>query len=122
MGAALSHPDVVEAAVVGMHDDEKGEVPVAIVVRQSDGNEHVDQLRAQVVQFVRDEVGPVAALKKVCVVSSLPKTKSGKILRRVIKQLCEGTPRADIPIPGTIEDPDVLPALEQAIIEQVRRH
>ncbi len=110
--ALASHPDVAEAAVVGVPDDVKGEVPRGFVVLR-EGAATPDGLEAEMVSLVREQVGAVAALKLVDVVSGLPKTRSGKVLRRSLRRLSEG--HVDDPIPPTIEDPRVLEVLREQI-------
>jgi AMP-binding enzyme C-terminal domain len=75
---------------------------------KSGGNTDPDQVRAELVQLVRDKIGPVAALRQVDVVAALPKTRSGKILRKTMRGIAEG---GDEPVPSTIEDPAALDAL-----------
>lgn len=109
--ALAGHPQVAECAVIGVRDDLKGQVPRALVVLK--GADELDdaqteRLREELVQRVRDEVGAVAALRQVDVVAALPKTRSGKILRRTMRQLADGD---DAPVPGTIEDASVLDRL-----------
>ena len=109
------HPAVAECAVIGVHDPLKGQIPRAFVVLKSGADIEPDVLRAEVVKAVRDEIGPVAALKSVVVVPALPKTRSGKILRRTMRGIADGRPEAP---PSTIEDIGVLdvlrPLLEQS--------
>lgn len=109
--ALAGHPQVAECAVIGVRDDLKGQVPRALVVLK--GADELDdaqteQLREELVQRVRDEVGAVAALRQVDIVPALPKTRSGKILRKTMRQLADGD---DAPVPGTIEDAGVLDRL-----------
>lgn len=85
-----SHARVAEAAVVGVADELKGEVPVAFVVQRSCEEVKKEGMEKEVVQLVREQVGPVASLKMVLVVDKLPKTRSGKILRRTLKELYQG--------------------------------
>jgi propionyl-CoA synthetase len=103
-----SHPAVAECAVIGVSDPVKGQVPRGFVVLKSGGNAGPDQVRGELVQLVRDQIGPVAALRQVDVVPALPKTRSGKILRKTMRGIAEGS---DEPVPSTIEDPAVLDAL-----------
>ncbi len=79
----------------------------------ADGYE--ERLRAELVQLVRDQVGAVASLKDVAVVAALPKTRSGKILRKSMRSIADGT---DEPVPSTIDDPAVLAALRPALRKQ----
>ena len=109
MEAVLAaHPAVAECAVVGVHDDLKGQVPRGFVVLKAGVDADPAQLEAELVQAVRDQIGAVAALRRVDVVPALPKTRSGKILRRTMREIADGgTP----PVPSTIEDPRVLEVL-----------
>ncbi len=103
-----AHPAVAECAVVGVHDDLKGQVPRGYVVLKAGVQADPDRLRAELVQRVRDEIGAVASFKDVTVVPALPKTRSGKILRRTMRALAEGR---DEPAPSTIDDASVLDTL-----------
>ncbi len=100
-----SHPAVAECAVIGVADDLKGQAPRALVVLKSGVQIDPDELTAQIVAAVRERVGPVAAFKEVVIVPGLPKTRSGKILRRTMRNIADGR---DEPVPSTIEDMGVL--------------
>ncbi|HQV90995.1 MAG TPA: propionyl-CoA synthetase [Phycicoccus sp.] len=110
--AALSgHPDVAECAVIGVADDFKGQVPRGLVVLKSgvDADSEGARIVKELVQRVRDEVGAVASLRQVDIVGGLPKTRSGKILRKTMREIADGK----VPnIPGTIEDAGVLDTLK----------
>jgi propionyl-CoA synthetase len=103
-----SHPAVAECAVIGVSDEVKGQVPRGFVVLKSGVNAEPHAVCAELVQLIRDEIGPVAALRQVDVVPALPKTRSGKILRKTMRGIAEG---GDEPVPSTIEDPAALDAL-----------
>jgi len=103
-----SHPAVAECAVIGVSDEVKGQVPRGFVVLKSGVNAEPHAVCAELVQLVRDEIGPVAALRQVDVVAALPKTRSGKILRKTMRGIADGR---DEPVPSTIEDPAALDAL-----------
>ncbi|GAA1778004.1 propionyl-CoA synthetase [Nostocoides vanveenii] len=108
--ALAGHPAVAECAVIGVADDFKGQVPRGLVVLKGgyDAATQGAQIAKELVQRVRDEVGAVASLKQVDIVAALPKTRSGKILRKTMREIADGkTPT----IPGTIEDASVLDAL-----------
>ena len=108
--ALAGHPDVAECAVIGVADDFKGQVPRGLVVLKGgvDAAAEGARIRAELVQRVRDEVGAVASLRQVDIVAGLPKTRSGKILRKTMRELADGK----VPtVPGTIEDASVLDAL-----------
>jgi len=103
-----AHPAVAECAVIGVADELKGQVPRALVVTKASFDGDVGQLCAELAESVRAEIGPIATLGRVDVVPALPKTRSGKILRRTMRQLADGV---DAPVPSTIEDPAVLDRL-----------
>jgi propionyl-CoA synthetase len=84
------HPDVEECAVLGVQDSLKGQVPVGFVVLKSGANRHPDELVAELVQMVRDQLGAIASFKKAVVVDRLPKTRSGKILRGTMRKIADG--------------------------------
>ncbi|MFI7587734.1 propionyl-CoA synthetase [Spongisporangium articulatum] len=109
MEAVLAaHPAVAECAVVGVADALKGQLPRGFVVLKAGVTTDPETLQAELVAAVRAEIGAVAALREVDVVAALPKTRSGKILRKTMRQIADGqTP----PVPSTIEDPAVLDAL-----------
>jgi propionyl-CoA synthetase len=106
------HPAVAECAVIGVHDELKGQVPRGLVVLKAGADVDPDELRAELVQRVRDEIGAVASFRHVDVVAGLPKTRSGKILRRSLRAMADGV---DEPVPSTIEDPAVLDALRPVL-------
>ncbi|MFE3173695.1 propionyl-CoA synthetase [Amycolatopsis sp. NPDC059090] len=109
MEAALaSHPAVAECAVIGVADQLKGQVPRGFVVLKSGVEVPEEQLRDELVALVRRDIGPVAAFRDVSVVNALPKTRSGKILRKTMRGIADGRDEA---VPSTIEDPAVLDAL-----------
>jgi propionyl-CoA synthetase len=108
--ALAGHEAVAECAVIGVSDDLKGQIPRALVVLKSgvDAEADGDRIRGELVQRVRDEVGAVASLRQVDIVTALPKTRSGKILRKTMREIADG--RTPV-VPGTIEDATVLDAL-----------
>ena len=103
--AVATHPAVAECAVIGVHDAMKGQSPRAFVVLKSGVEIDDAVLSKEIVTTVRKLVGPVAAMKEVVVVPGLPKTRSGKILRRTMRGIADGR---EEPIPSTIEDVNVL--------------
>ena len=108
--ALAGHPAVAECAVLGVVDELKGQVPRALVVLKG-GQEglDVDVLEAELKQRVRDEVGAIASLQRVDVVAALPKTRSGKILRKTMREMADGKHPV---VPSTIEDAAVLEGIE----------
>ena len=106
------HPDVAECAVVGVGDDLKGQVPVGFVVLKSGVSRSSEEIIAEIIKMVRNDIGPVASFKKAVVVPRLPKTRSGKILRATIRKIADGEPFS---IPSTIDDPVTLEEIDQAL-------
>lgn len=100
-----AHDCVAECAVVGINEDLKGQIPVAFVILKDGVAISADDISQQVVELVRQEVGAIACLRDVHIVTRLPKTRSGKILRKVIRQIAHGE---DYVIPSTIDDPQSL--------------
>ncbi|MCX8150721.1 MAG: acetate--CoA ligase [Candidatus Bathyarchaeota archaeon] len=98
--ALVSHPAVSEAAVMGKEDSVKGEVPVAFVTLRS-GFQPSDELRAELVKHIRTTIGPIATPDAIVIVNKLPKTRSGKIMRRILKAVLVGAPIGDV---STLED------------------
>jgi propionyl-CoA synthetase len=110
-----AHPAVAECAVIGVDDELKGQVPRGLVVLKAGVSVDPAQLRAELVEQVRDQIGPVAAFKTVDVVPALPKTRSGKILRKTMRGIAAGR---DEPVPSTIEDSSVLDAISAVLKNQ----
>jgi propionyl-CoA synthetase len=106
---------VAECAVIGVHDPLKGQLPRALVVLKAGATVSEETLRDELVAAVRREIGPVAAFRDVSIVDALPKTRSGKILRRTMRGIADGR---DEPVPSTIEDPAVLDALRPVLRAQ----
>ncbi|MUL66127.1 propionyl-CoA synthetase [Mycobacterium sp. CBMA 234] len=102
------HPAIAECAVIGLHDDLKGQRPSGYVVLKSGQDIEHPVLQQELAAMVRDQIGAVATFRDVTVVNALPKTRSGKILRKTMRQIAEGT---DYVIPSTIEDSSVIDAL-----------
>ena len=107
-----SHPDVAECAVIGVADDLKGQVPVGLVVLNAGVDRAPAEIVAEIVQDVREEIGPVASFKRACVVERLPKTRSGKVLRGTMRKIADSEPYR---VPATIDDPAILGELETAL-------
>ncbi|MBW0104163.1 propionyl-CoA synthetase [Pseudonocardia sp. KRD291] len=110
------HADVAECAVIGVADTMKGQVPRGFVVLKSgvdpDAEGYETQLRDELVAMVRDQIGAVASLRDVAIVPALPKTRSGKILRKTMRGIADGT---DEPVPSTIDDASVLDTLRPVL-------
>lgn len=109
-----SHPDVAECAVVGAQDPLKGQVPLGLVVLKAGVERGWKEIEREIIQRVRAEIGAVASLKRVSRVKRLPKTRSGKILRRTIRDIADGR---DYSIPSTIDEPEIPREIELALKE-----
>lgn len=103
-----SHPAVAECAVVGIQDELKGQIPLALVIRKKNADIEHFQLEYELVQLIRDRIGAVTSFKRVIEVDRLPKTRSGKILRKLIRTIADGK---EFQIPSTIEDATVVDEL-----------
>jgi len=103
------HPAIAECCVVGIDDEMKGQVPLALAVLKTGADIEHFQLQTEVVNDVRKAIGPVAALRIVLVAERLPKTRSGKILRKIIRAIADGN---EYTVPSTIDDPEILVELK----------
>ena len=99
------HPDVAECAVIGIADELKGQIPCGFLVLKKSVTRDEALIKKEIVNLVREEIGPVAAFKTVMVVDRLPKTRSGKILRGTMQKIADGLPWK---MPATIDDPAIL--------------
>ncbi len=111
--AIVAHPDVAEAAVIGQHDEDSGQAIVAFVTLQGDlqGDEAtVEGIRAT----VAERIGKFARPKRIIWTEDLPKTRSGKIMRRLLRDIAEGRALGDV---TTLRDPDVMGQLEDRVKE-----
>ncbi len=104
-----SHHSVAECAVIGIHDELKGQIPLALVVAKTGEDIEHFQLKQEIVQLVREQIGAVASLRDVVIVQRLPKTRSGKILRKMMRSIADDE---DFQVPSTIDD--------EAIIDEIR--
>ncbi len=100
-----AHPAVAECAVVATKDELKGQLPLALVVMKDGAEIEPEALEQALVATVRQQIGPIACFRRALVVKRLPKTRSGKILRNVLRQIADHEP---YPMPATIDDPKVL--------------
>ena len=106
------HPEVAECAVLGVDDKLKGQVPIGFLVLNAGvTRDHADIVK-EVIQMVRDRIGPVASFKTATVVGRLPKTRSGKILRGTIQKIADNQ---DYKVPATIDDPTILDEMSNAL-------
>ena len=107
-----SHNGVAECAVVGIDDELRGQVPVGFAVLKDGVQIGQDDLEKELVAIIRNEIGAVACFRKSAIVKRLPKTRSGKILRKTIRQLAF---EEDVPVPATIDDPVILSEIKDAM-------
>ena len=107
-----NHPDVAETAVIGVHDELKGQLPVGFVCLTKGVNRPHEDIVKECVAMVRDQIGPVAAFKSAVVVDRLPKTRSGKILRATMAKIADGEAYK---MPATIDDPVILDEISAAL-------
>ncbi|MBI5589309.1 MAG: propionyl-CoA synthetase [Deltaproteobacteria bacterium] len=106
------HPQVAECAVLGVEDDLKGQVPIGFLVLNAGVTRDHKDIVKEVVQMVRDRIGPVASFKTATVVKRLPKTRSGKILRGTIQKIADNK---EFKLPATIDDPATLDEMAVAL-------
>ncbi len=109
--AIASHPKVAEAAVVGVPHEVKGEVPVAFVILKAEAQPS-PELEKELIKKVEEAIGPIARLERVIFVSDVPKTRSGKIMRRILRRLLRNEPLGDI---TTLMNPEVVEELKRIV-------
>jgi len=107
-----AHPDIAECAVVGVVDEIKGEIPVGFAVTKAGVARSEADITRELVEMVRERIGPVASFKVVTLVKRLPKTRSGKILRGTMKRIADGV---EFIAPATIDDPAILGEIAESL-------
>ncbi len=110
--ALASHADVAECAVIGVRDALKTQLPVGLVVLKAGVSRNHEEISTELVQLVRDQVGPVSNYKQVAIVSRLPKTRSGKVLRKTMRLIADGDAWT---MPPTIDEPSTLDDIAVAL-------
>ena len=113
-GVLCSHQAVAECAVIGVADELKGQVPLGFLVLKAGVNRTHDEIVKEVIQMVREQIGPVADFKRAVVVKRLPKTRSGKILRGTMQKIAD---HQEYKVPPTIDDPAILPEIAESLKE-----
>jgi propionyl-CoA synthetase len=103
------HPAVAECAVIGINDALKGQAPIGLVLLKDGIDVDEAVLEKELVAMVRKEIGPIACFNRAIVVQRLPKTRSGKILRKLLRQIADGQ---EYTVPSTIDDPASLSEIE----------
>ena len=106
------HKDVAECAVIGVADALKGEIPCGFIVLKVGVNRAPAEIEQECVGLIREKIGPIAAFKLAVTVARLPKTRSGKILRGIMKKIADGEPWT---MPATIDDPAILDEIGSAL-------
>ncbi len=106
------HKDVAECAVIGAADSFKGQLPVGFVVLKAGISRDPADLKNELVQMVREQIGPVASFKEAVIVARLPKTRSGKILRGTMRKIADG---GQYTVPPTIDDPVTLDEIKDSL-------
>jgi len=104
------HPEITESAVIGIPDEIKGEVPVAFVVYK--GEKDKEEIKKEVVEQIRKQIGPIALPKEVYLVEDLPKTRSGKIMRRILKRLWMQEELGDL---STLANPESVEKIKKEL-------
>ena len=99
------HQNIAECAVIGVHDPLKGQLPVGLVVLKAGIERHESELKKELTQMIREEIGPIACFREAVIVPRLPKTRSGKILRSTMRKIADGESYI---MPSTIDDPAIL--------------
>lgn len=107
-----AHPAVAECAVIGIHDALKGQLPIGLVIPKDGFEGREEDLEKELVALVREKIGPIACFKEVLVVDRLPKTRSGKILRKLLRNIADGK---EFGVPSTIDDPASLQDVHEAM-------
>jgi propionyl-CoA synthetase len=109
-----SHPQVAECAVFGVHCDLKGQKPLALVVLKPENTLDNKTISDEIVKDIRKEIGAVASLREVVVVKRLPKTRSGKILRKLLRNISD---ELEYNVPSTIDDVKIISEIEHVFKE-----
>ncbi len=107
-----SHDSIAECAVVGINDNLKGQVPLGFAILKSGVTESNADTQKSLVKLIRDKIGPLACYKETIIVERLPKTRSGKILRKTMRQIVDGE---EYVVPSTIDDPAILDEVKEQI-------
>jgi propionyl-CoA synthetase len=108
-----AHSAVAECAVIGINDVDKGQVPIGLMLLKDGVNTDHEQLQTELIAMVREQVGAIANFKRAVVVTRLPKTRSGKILRKVMRNMVDGQP---VKVPSTIDDPAIIGEIEATLV------
>lgn len=110
-----AHPAIAECAVMGIADELRGQRPVALVVLKDGRQIEEEVIEEELVSLIREKIGAVAYFRNAAIVKRLPKTRSGKILRKTIRQIADGEPYT---LPSTIDDPRILEEIRETLEER----
>ncbi len=110
-----AHPMIAECSVIGVHDSLKGQVPVGLVLLKDGADIDEEDLQKELVAMIRKEIGPIACFQRAVIVPRLPKTRSGKILRKLLRQIAANH---EVTVPSTIDDPASVPEIQQIMQKQ----
>lgn len=108
------HPAVAECAVIGVADELKGQVPIGFVVLKDGHTSEDGKLEIELSHLIREQIGAIASFKNAMIVKRLPKTRSGKILRKTMRKMVD---REEYTIPSTIDDPAILDEIKQVVVQ-----
>lgn len=109
-----THPDVAECAVFGVEDSFKGQLPLGLVVLKAGVNRDLNEIKQEIAHMIRNQIGPIACYKDTVIVERLPKTRSGKILRSIMRKIANGQ---SYTMPATIDDPAILLEIEEKLTQ-----
>lgn len=107
-----SHPAVAECAVIGVNDELRGQIPLAMIVTKTGNETEHFQLEYEIVHLIRDKIGAVACLRNVIIIQRLPKTRSGKILRKLLRNIVD---KIEFQIPSTIDDELIIDEIMEVV-------
>jgi propionyl-CoA synthetase len=107
-----THPSVAECAVFGTDDQLKGQLPLGLVVLKAGVEQNLEELQTDLIKMVRNQIGPIACYKETSIVTRLPKTRSGKILRGTMRAISNGK---EWRMPSTIDDPTSLDEITESL-------
>ncbi|MBU2978851.1 propionyl-CoA synthetase [Alteromonas sp. C1M14] len=110
-----AHPMVAECSVIGVHDSLKGQIPVGLVLLKDGAQISEEELQKALIGMVRKEIGPIACFQRAVIVPRLPKTRSGKILRKLLRQIADNH---EVAVPSTIDDPASVPEIQSIMKQQ----
>lgn len=110
--AVLRHDDVVDAAVFGVPEPTKGQVPMCLYVPRDNCRKALPKISTEIIQKIREVVGPIASFRLVAPVKALPRTRSGKTMRKAMADFAKNEL---VVLPSTIEDPDVFIDIRRAL-------